>query len=78
MSETQSRCRTLFSKVMEVTPDQVLDSSSPDTLDTWDSLSHVQLIAALEKEFSISISPEEGIELEDFADVCALVAAKLG
>ena len=78
MSETKNRCRAIFSKVMEVTPEQVEDASNPDTLDSWDSLSHVQLIAALEKEFSIAISPEEGIELESFADVCTMVQGKLG
>ena len=36
--------------------------SSPETIPTWDSLQHLNLVLALEQEFRIQFTPEE-IEL---------------
>lgn len=33
--------------------------SSPDTIPTWDSLQHLNLVLALEQEFRIQFTPEE-------------------
>jgi acyl carrier protein len=39
--------------------DQVKPESSPDTISTWDSLQHLNLVLALEQEFRIEFTPEE-------------------
>lgn len=39
------------------------DEMSIDTVEGWDSMAHVALIMALQKEFAVSISPEQAIEL---------------
>ena len=62
MDSINKRCAKLMAAVMEVDPEVINDDTSPENLDQWDSLSHVQLVLALEKEFKISITPEEGIE----------------
>ena len=33
--------------------------SSPETIPTWDSLQHLNLVLALEQEFRIQFTPEE-------------------
>ena len=38
-----------------VEPDGIDESSSPETVEGWDSMGHLNLIAALEKRFNISI-----------------------
>ena len=77
MSDIRSRCVELFSKIMEVDPGSVTEETNPDNLAEWDSLSHVQLITGLEKEFAIEITPDEGIDLESFKMVCDFVEKKL-
>ena len=77
MNYIKSKCISVFSKSMEVSPDVINDDTSPETLMEWDSLSHVLLISELEKEFSIEISPEEGIELESFTSVCEFIKEKI-
>jgi acyl carrier protein len=62
---------------MGVPLESIGDHSSPDSIEEWDSLLHVELIANLEKTFSIQISPEEGIELEDFKSIVSIVENKL-
>jgi acyl carrier protein len=43
--------------------DKIDNSMSIDNVDGWDSMAHVALIMELQKEFGISISPAEAVEL---------------
>ena len=45
--------------------DRLDDAMSIDNVSGWDSMAHVGLILALQKEFSVSISPADAIELTD-------------
>jgi acyl carrier protein len=62
---------------MEVDLSAITDATSPDTLEQWDSLAHVQLILALEKEFAVTIPPDEGVDLENFKMIHDFIAARL-
>jgi acyl carrier protein len=37
--------------------------SSPDTIESWDSLSHMKLIIALEEEFNIELSEDQIVDM---------------
>lgn len=41
------------------------DDLSIETVEGWDSMAHVALIMTLQKEFNVSISPMQAIELTD-------------
>lgn len=45
--------------------DKLTDDMSIDTVEGWDSMAHVALIMTLQKEFSITITPAQAIELTD-------------
>lgn len=78
MSDIRERCAKVLAEVMELDSTDVADDASPDTLDQWDSLTHVGLVLNLEKEFDIKISPEEGIEhFADFKSILAYITNKL-
>lgn len=53
----------IVSQVMEVSLEQVNEDSSPDTIEKWDSLQHMNLVLALEQEFKISFSDQEIVEM---------------
>lgn len=53
----------IISQVMGIDADQIDEESSPDTIETWDSLSHLNLVMALEQKFSVSLTPEETMEM---------------
>lgn len=59
MNETRNKIKEIISIVFNVELDSVLDDASPDNIDNWDSLGHLNLIIALEEEFNISIPDEE-------------------
>ena len=42
-------------------------------LDEWDSLRNMQIIAQLEKEFEVKITPDMIMDLEDVSDIISLI-----
>ena len=77
MSDIRKRCIDAFVNVMEMDSGEINEDTNPENLRQWDSLAHVQLLVLLEKEFSIEINPEEGMDLESFKMVCEFVNKKL-
>jgi acyl carrier protein len=57
------RLQQVVATVMNVSPSEVDDDTSPDTLPAWDSLSHIDLIVAVESEFNVSLSAEDSMEM---------------
>lgn len=49
----------LVAGVLEVDPAEVTDDASPDTLASWTSMRHIQLIVTLEEAYRLSFSYEE-------------------
>lgn len=51
--------RQLVADILEVPLERIGPMSSPDDIETWDSLRHLNLILAVEQQFSMQFSPEE-------------------
>ena len=41
------------------------ETSSPETVEGWDSMGHVNLLLALERNFKLSIAVADAIEMAD-------------
>ena len=59
----EERVRKVVSQVFGLAADSITDDSSVDTIEKWDSLSHINLILALEGEFGVSLTPEDVMEM---------------
>ena len=53
----------IISKILDIPIDNINDDSSPDTIEAWDSLTHLNLIMAIEFEFKIKLSPEDSMDM---------------
>ena len=53
----------IVSEVFGVPLDTIDDDTSPDSISTWTSFSHLHLILALETEFGVELSPEDSMEI---------------
>ena len=56
----------LYAVVADILGIQVADindDTSPDTTDRWDSVSHINLLIALEAEFGVELTPEDAMEM---------------
>ena len=47
------RFRRTVAAILGLRAEQVTDALAPEAVDTWDSLNHINLMAALEQEFGI-------------------------
>ena len=48
-----------MAQIFNIGADTITEDSSPETIERWDSLKHMQLILALEDEFGITFSDDD-------------------
>ena len=58
-NKIENRIKNVLSAVLDIPVQEINDNSSSDTIDSWDSLKHMNLIIALEEEFNITIPDTE-------------------
>ena len=61
----EEKLRQIFQQSFDV--EEIDNSMSIENVKGWDSMAHVGLTLALQKEFGVSISPTVAIELTDVA-----------
>ncbi len=59
--------KRVMAAVLRVPEAEIGPDSSTDTLPTWDSLRHMNLVLALEQEFGVSIPDEDAANLSSYA-----------
>jgi acyl carrier protein len=70
------RVRGIAADVLEVPLTQVTPDSSPETLETWDSVHHLNLVLALEQEFNLQFEPEEIDQLDNVGEIVTVISRK--
>jgi acyl carrier protein len=78
MSDIDQRVRQVAADVFGTSPEKITADSSPQTIDTWDSVQHLNLVLALEQEMNVRIDPEEIERMKTIGDVIELVKEKTG
>jgi acyl carrier protein len=58
--------KQIMGSVLKVDPERIGPGSSSDTLETWDSLKHMNLVLALEEEFAVTIPDEEAANITSY------------
>ncbi len=61
------RLEKIFSQSLNLPLDQVQESLGYRSVPQWDSISHMALVAALEKEFGIFIDTQDVIDMSSVA-----------
>jgi acyl carrier protein len=69
--------RQLASDIFGVPAERIGADSSPDNIETWDSMQHLNLVLALEERFSIQLSPEEMEQMRSVGLISEMLEAKL-
>ncbi len=71
------RIRGIAADVLEVPAAKISPDSSPETIDAWDSVHHLNLVLALEQEFSLQFEPEEIDQMQDIRHILAILETKV-
>ena len=74
----------ILAKVQEVFREELVvedlvltDETTADDVEEWDSLSHVQLVVALEKAFGIKFTSREILSWDNVGDLVDCIAGKI-
>jgi acyl carrier protein len=59
----RDRVRGVIAEVLAVDPATLPDDAAADRVEGWDSLRHLELMLALEREFGVRIPAESFLEL---------------
>ena len=71
------RVRATASDVLQVPADQLTPESSPESIEAWDSIHHLNLILAFEQEFGVQFEPEEIDQMNNFGRILDVLENKL-
>ncbi len=72
------RIARALAEAFGVDPASVSEDTSPKTLPSWDSLGHLNLVAALEKAFGISLTMDEILAMQDVGCIARVLSGKGG
>tara|TARA_Y100000310_G_scaffold203470_1_gene203697 strand:+ start:1813 stop:2052 length:240 start_codon:yes stop_codon:yes gene_type:complete len=59
---------SIISKVMDVPESEINDQTSPENIESWDSLNLYMLIDDIETEFNVKFILEEILEIKNVGD----------
>lgn len=76
MNRVLEQVTQIVADVFFLSPDELSPASSPETIEAWDSLQHLNVVLALEEQFAIEITPDEIAEVEDIRAIADLVERK--
>jgi acyl carrier protein len=76
-NEVKEKVKKVFQDIFSSLADFRLDMTSNE-IKEWDSLSHMNLVSGLEKEFGLSMEIDDISEMDSVAKVLEVVERKLG
>jgi acyl carrier protein len=74
---TTERVCDVVSSILRVPAESLDDRSSPDTLSSWDSLRHLQVVLALEEAFGVQFTVEEIEAMHSVGVITAIVESRM-
>lgn len=71
------RVEEIFREELELDDLVLTDETTADDVEEWDSLSHVQLVVAMEKAFGIKFSSREILSWDNVGDLVDCIQGKI-
>jgi len=75
--EIYEKLEVIFKDVFDVEELELADETTADDIDEWDSLSHIQLIVAIEKEFGVKFTSAEILSWSNIGEFVDGISSKL-
>ncbi len=72
----KSRLTTVFRDVFDDDGTEVSDSTTADDIGAWDSLEHITLISAVEKEFKMRFTMKEVSGMKNVGEMMNIIAER--
>jgi len=72
----ENRIKEIMSVVFETDLSMIDDCASIETVENWDSLKHMILVAVLEEEFKIRFSDDEILDMLNYKLILKIIKEK--
>jgi len=72
-----AQVQDVFREELDLVDLVLTDRTTADDVEEWDSLSHVQLVVALEKHFNIKFTSREILSWDNVGDLIDCIGKKL-
>ena len=77
MKPEEEKLRRILANVLSMSGNEINDESSVRTVDSWDSLKHMELIFSFEEEFRIAqLGMDEIAEMTNVAEIKRILRSK--
>ena len=74
--DIRDRLQTVFRETFDDDSIELADEMTAEDLDDWDSVSHISLVLAVEREFGVTLNAAEIGSLENVGAMIAMLRAK--
>lgn len=71
------KLNSVFQDVFDDETIAVSDATTADDIEDWDSLEHINLMAAVEKEFEIKFSMGQIVTMKNVGEMADIILSKL-
>ena len=69
----ENKLKDICATIFEVDVSIINSDSSPDNIETWDSMNHMNLILAIEEEFQLKILDDDAVELLSYLEIITYI-----
>lgn len=68
------RVKKVFGDLFEMEEEALDNSLTMDDVEEWDSLMHIQLVLALEKEFGIKFTTQQIVDMKSIGEIIRIIS----
>ena len=72
-ASTLEQVRNVASDILGIPADKITAESSPETIENWDSMQHLNLVLAIEEKFGVQLEPEDIEQMKNIGAIAALI-----
>ena len=76
-NEILEQLNAIFRDVLENDKIIINENTTGDDIEEWDSLTHLQLVMAIEKQFKIRFTSSEIINFNNVGEMCEGISSKI-
>lgn len=76
--EVFTRLNEVFRDVFDDDDITVTDATTADDIEDWDSLEHINLLAAVEQEFGMKFNMGQVMSMKNVGEMADIIIAQLG
>ena len=72
------KIKNIFEEILDEIEVVLAESTTAEDVEEWDSLTHIQIITEIEKQFAVRFSTRDIEGLKNIGDMITLISSKLG